>query len=123
VKNLIIWSPPSPWPSSSSTTWHGTYHFMSTHLAQWLVPKFHQLSKTKTKAFTMAVRRITMSARARAIFVWASATLFRCYLLCCLCGWLLLRGTLVVLTWDEGCFGCKLRAASRWRNLGYGTSS
>jgi hypothetical protein len=48
VKHLIIfWSPPSPWPSSSSTTWHGTYHFMSTHLTQWLVPRFHQLSKTK----------------------------------------------------------------------------
>jgi hypothetical protein len=48
VKHLIIfWSPPSPWPSSSSTTWHGTYHFMSTYWAQWLVPRFHQLSKTK----------------------------------------------------------------------------
>jgi hypothetical protein len=48
VKNLIIfWSPSSPWPSYSSTTWHVTYHFMSTHLAQWLVPRFHQLSKTK----------------------------------------------------------------------------
>jgi hypothetical protein len=48
VKHLIIfWSLPSPWPSSSSTTWHGTYHFMSTHLTQWLVPRFNQLSKTK----------------------------------------------------------------------------
>jgi hypothetical protein len=48
VKHLIIfWSPPSPWPSSSSTTRHRTYHFISTHLAQWLVPRFHQLSKIK----------------------------------------------------------------------------
>jgi hypothetical protein len=48
VKHFIIfWSPPSPWSSLGSTTWHGTYHFMSTHLAQWLVPRFHQLSKTK----------------------------------------------------------------------------
>jgi hypothetical protein len=48
VKHLIIFSShPSPWPSSRSTTWHGTYYFMSTHLAQWLVPRFHQLSKTK----------------------------------------------------------------------------
>jgi hypothetical protein len=48
MKHLIIfWSPPSPWPSSSSTTWHGTYHFMYTHFAQWLVPRFHQLSKIK----------------------------------------------------------------------------
>jgi hypothetical protein len=44
---IIFWSPPSPWPSSSSTTQHRTYHFMSTHLAQWLVPRFHQLSKIK----------------------------------------------------------------------------
>jgi hypothetical protein len=48
VKHLFVfWSPPSPWPSSNSTTWHGTYHFMSIHLVQWLVPRFHQLSNTK----------------------------------------------------------------------------
>jgi hypothetical protein len=45
LEHLLVIS--SLWPSSGSTTWHGTYHFMSTHLAQWLVHRFHQLSKTK----------------------------------------------------------------------------
>jgi hypothetical protein len=58
VKHLIIfWSPPSPWPSSSSTTWHGIY-FMSTHFTQWLVPKFHQLSKTKLGLSTSRLKSV-----------------------------------------------------------------
>jgi hypothetical protein len=69
---IILWSSPSsPWSSLGSTTWHGTYHFMSTHLAQWVVPKFHQLSKTKlglsTGPWPLATSRNGLLARSTSL--------------------------------------------------------
>jgi hypothetical protein len=51
---IILWSSPSSlWSSLGSTTWHGTYHFMSTHLAQWLVPRFSSIIQNQTRAFNL----------------------------------------------------------------------
>ena len=43
----LFWSPPSPLPSSSSYHLALDHPLLSTHLAQGLVHRFHQLSKTK----------------------------------------------------------------------------
>jgi hypothetical protein len=69
-------------PSLGSTTWHETYHFMSTHLAQWLVLRFHQLSKTKLGLLpplveeTACPRSSTQRMRLRSS-AWWSTTLRR----------------------------------------------
>ena len=44
--SIFLWPSPSPWPSSSSTTWIGLSHLIHI-LRSKVSPWFHQLSKTK----------------------------------------------------------------------------